>query len=232
MNRTKKGPNSGRLYTTFELLREHEACTNRYRYLARKLGGVRAYGADTPIPLLKILEVSGLDDAEWALSAVPEEQQALRDRIARHIACDYAERVLPIFEEAVPGDSCPRDTIAVSRRFADGKASSEELAAAARAAYAWAAHVAGRYATARAAAARATTLASAAAAVLCAADAACAAAAWAAAATTADDGVGAVQAAAHAALTLAAVGARFAGRRDERSKQRDIFAGRLKEEWT
>ena len=214
---------TAQLYTTFELLREHEACKRRYRYLARKLGGVLAYGRTTPIPLLKILEVNGLDDAEWALRAVPEEQQALRDRIARHIACDYAERVLPIFEEAVPGDSLPRDTIAVSRRFADGKASSEELAARKRYAdtavwydYAgWHDYAALPDAAATAATAWPDT------------------AAWyAAAATAATAWPDTAAWYAFDAAQHAAYAARHAGRRDERPKQRDIFTARLKEEWT
>ncbi len=52
------------------------------------------------------------------------------DRTARLFAADCAERVLPIFEAAYPGDDRPRRTIEVARMFADGIATREELAAA------------------------------------------------------------------------------------------------------
>ncbi|MDE1946260.1 MAG: hypothetical protein KGH93_03660, partial [Patescibacteria group bacterium] len=52
------------------------------------------------------------------------------ERTARLCAVDCAERVLPIFEAAHPGDSRPREAIAVARRCADGLATVEELDAA------------------------------------------------------------------------------------------------------
>jgi len=51
-------------------------------------------------------------------------------RIARLFACDCAERVLPIFEKEYPDDKRPREAIEVSRRYANGKATEKELAAA------------------------------------------------------------------------------------------------------
>lgn len=53
--------------TTFRELREAEACPSRYRHLAKKLGGVRKHGLDTPVPVLEILRLNGLDDAMWAV---------------------------------------------------------------------------------------------------------------------------------------------------------------------
>ena len=52
------------------------------------------------------------------------------DRIARLFACDCAERVLPIYEKDYPKDKRPRQAIEVARRYAEGKASDSELAAA------------------------------------------------------------------------------------------------------
>jgi hypothetical protein len=49
------------------------------------------------------------------------------ERTARLFAADCAERVLPIFEEAVPGDGRPRKAIKAARAYANG-----EIAAAAR----------------------------------------------------------------------------------------------------
>ena len=124
------------LTTTLAGLKAAGACTDRYRHLAKALGGVRVWGADTPIPLPTILDTNGLEDALWALGAVPEHERPLRARLERLFACDCAERVLPIFERSRPGDVRPREAIAVARRYAVG-AASEAARAAARAA-AWA----------------------------------------------------------------------------------------------
>ena len=118
------------LTTTFALIREHGACTEGYAKLARALGGVRAYGQNTPIPIARIIDTNNLSDALWSLRAVPPDQAADRDRIARLFACDCAERVLPLYEAKHPDDPRPRNAIAVARRYAMGEATSMELAAA------------------------------------------------------------------------------------------------------
>ena len=126
------------LTTTYQLLRSQDACDDRYGYLKEEL---RKRGHKGAIPLALILEVNGLDDALWALCAVPMRQKKERDRLARLVACDYAERALPAYEAEYPGDSRPRDTISCARSFANGEATGAELAAsrtAASAAY-WAA---------------------------------------------------------------------------------------------
>lgn len=56
--------------------------------------------------------------------------EAWNERAARLLACFCAEDVLPIWERSYPGDARPRETIAVARRFANGQATAEELAAA------------------------------------------------------------------------------------------------------
>ena len=62
--------------------------------------------------------------------------EAWNERTARRFACDCAERVLPIFERARPGDNRPRAAIETARRFANGAAAREELSAAWAAAWA------------------------------------------------------------------------------------------------
>lgn len=120
------------LYTTFRLLREHGACTDRYRHLAKELGGVKRYGFDTPISIERILDTNGLDDALWALQAAIEPA----DRFNRLLACDYAEHVLYIYESQHPDDKRLRQVIEVSRRYVMGLATEEELATARDAAWA------------------------------------------------------------------------------------------------
>jgi hypothetical protein len=52
------------------------------------------------------------------------------EAVNRLLACDCAERVLPIYEAAHPGDLRPRLAIEVARRYARGEATAEELEAA------------------------------------------------------------------------------------------------------
>ena len=119
------------IHTTFRKLHEAGACTERYRFLAKALGGIKTYGKDTPITLLQILDINGLDDALWALRACDD-----AEKFSRLLACDYAEHVLHIFEAKYPDDYRPRKAIEVARRYARGEATDAELTAAETAAWA------------------------------------------------------------------------------------------------
>ena len=111
--------------TSFRLLHDAGACKERYRFLAKALGGIKAYGVNTPITLLQILNINGFDDALWALRACDD-----AETFSRLLACDYAEHVLHIFEAKYPDDDKPRKAIEVSRRYARGEATDAELSAA------------------------------------------------------------------------------------------------------
>lgn len=52
------------------------------------------------------------------------------EKSARLFAVECGMRVLPIFERRHPGDKRPRKALRVARRYANGKATSDELAAA------------------------------------------------------------------------------------------------------
>ena len=119
------------LHTTFRKAKGAGACIESYKHMKEALGGTKNYGLDTPIPLDKVLEVCGLENALWALRIVIEPA----DRELRLFACDCAERVLPIFEKQHPDDKRPRETIETSRRFALGGATQQELEAARDAAW-------------------------------------------------------------------------------------------------
>ena len=56
--------------------------------------------------------------------------ESWNERNLRLLACKFARKVLPIFEKARPNDRRPRECIEVAERFANGKATAEELAAA------------------------------------------------------------------------------------------------------
>ena len=121
------------LRTTLRLLKKHNACVEGYKKLRRSLP--KGWDPDAPIDLMTILKSNGVADALLALRAVVPEEETARDRIARLMAADFAEHVLPIYERAYPGDERPRNAIAATRAFARGKITAEELAAkAARAA--------------------------------------------------------------------------------------------------
>ena len=110
------------LTTTFQRLRSAGACTERYKFLRAALKGVK----DTePINLLTILRTNGLDDALWALSATSENC----DKVARLIAADFAEELLPIWRK-YSQDKRPELAIKAARDFAHGRISVEELDAA------------------------------------------------------------------------------------------------------
>ena len=84
---------------------------------------------DDPIDLKDILEQLGVSDAIWSLRSIEG-----KDKEIRLFACDCAESVLHIFEEQYPNDNRPRNAIEVSRKFANGEATIEELDAAREAA--------------------------------------------------------------------------------------------------
>jgi hypothetical protein len=138
-----------RLTTTLNRLRDAGACRERYAHLVRALGGT-AFDHDAPINLLAILEHNGTEDCLWALCATAENC----DTVARLMAADFAEAVLPIFERERPNDRRPRVAIETARRFARAEVECEELAAARTAAWAaaGAAARAAAWAAARAAA--------------------------------------------------------------------------------
>lgn len=49
------------------------------------------------------------------------------EKILRELACDFAEAVLPIYEQKFPKDMRPRNAVEVARRWIEGKATDDEL---------------------------------------------------------------------------------------------------------
>jgi len=79
--------------------------------------------------MIEILDSNGLDDALWALRAVPDEQADERDRLARLFACWCARQVWHQLT-----DERSRTAIEVAERYAVGEATHDDLKAAARSA--------------------------------------------------------------------------------------------------
>ena len=116
--------------TTLNAIRAHSPCEDGWADLLKHLGKTKA--DDEPLKFSTILESNGIEDALWCLRALPEEHH---DKI-RHLAADYAERVLYLYEVKCPEDKRPREAIQAARDFADGKITIKELAAARAAAWA------------------------------------------------------------------------------------------------
>jgi hypothetical protein len=79
---------------------------------------------------LTVIDMLRLDipaqDRLWAVLR----EDCVDDRTLRLFACDCAERVLPLYEAEYPDDDRPRKAIETARRYADGQATEDELAAA------------------------------------------------------------------------------------------------------
>ena len=106
------------LTTTFKLLRKHSACKDRYTVLRNALNR----GDNDPITLVEILDSNGLEDALWALPAVPNEQTAERDKLARMFACWCVRQVWHLLT-----DERSRHAVEVAERYVAGKASYYEV---------------------------------------------------------------------------------------------------------
>ena len=107
------------LTTTFNLLRKHDACKDRYTVLRKALKGRKD---NEPITLVEILDSNGLSDTLWALCAVPAEQAAERDRQARLFACACVRQVWHLLT-----DERSRTAVEVAERYAEGAATLDEL---------------------------------------------------------------------------------------------------------
>ncbi|HET9109059.1 MAG TPA: hypothetical protein VFN79_17925 [Steroidobacteraceae bacterium] len=104
--------------TTLNAIRAHNPCSDGWRKLLAHLGKIEA--DDAPLSLLTILDSNGIDDALWALRAVEG-----YDREKRLYAVWCARQV-----EHLLTDERSRDALDVAERFARGRATREELAAA------------------------------------------------------------------------------------------------------
>jgi hypothetical protein len=107
-----------KLFTTLNKIREQHPCSEGWTKLLCHLGKTKA--DDEPLPLLTVLESNGLDDALWCLRAV-----------------DYFDREIRLFAIACARDvqhlmRDERSVVAldVAERYADGKATNDELRAA------------------------------------------------------------------------------------------------------
>jgi hypothetical protein len=104
--------------TTLNKIKQHDPCEDGWKKLLTFLNKTEA--DDEDLLLQTILESNGLNDALWALRAVEG-----HDKEIRLMACDFAESVVHL-----ANDKRSVNAIKVSRDYANGLATEEELAAA------------------------------------------------------------------------------------------------------
>ena len=104
--------------TTLTKIKQHTPCTEGWAMLLLFLN--KTEEDDDELLIKTILESNGVKDAIWALRAVEG-----YDREIRLMACDFAESVVHLAND----ERCNK-AIDVSRRYANGKATQKELAAA------------------------------------------------------------------------------------------------------
>ena len=110
--------------TTLNEIRAKSPCSSGWKKILAHLGKTKA--DDEPVSIITILDNNGLDDALWCLQAVKG-----RDREIRLYGVWCARQVQHLMTD-------PRSIAALdmSERFANGEATSDELAAAGAAAWA------------------------------------------------------------------------------------------------
>jgi len=106
------------MQTTLNEIRKHSPCEDGWRKLLAHLGKTQA--DDEPLSIATVVDSNGLDDAVWCLRAVSG-----HDREIRLFAVWCARQVQHLMKD-------PRSIaiLDVFERFANGKASDRELAAA------------------------------------------------------------------------------------------------------
>jgi len=104
--------------TTLKKIKQHTPCDEGWSKLLKFLN--KTEPDNEPLQIRTILESNGLEDAIWALRAVEGHEKAIR-----LMACDFAESVVNL-----ANDERSVTAISVSRRYANGEATFEELTAA------------------------------------------------------------------------------------------------------
>jgi hypothetical protein len=124
-------------------LTQSDLCTSRVLHVSDEANGLT--WANVELYEVEVDEsrgiVRGNDKVGVRRARLTKRIEGWNERTARLFAADCAEHVLPLFEAKYPKDKRPREAIEVARRFANGEATREELAAARDAARdaAWAA---------------------------------------------------------------------------------------------
>jgi hypothetical protein len=110
------------MQTTLNKIESHTPCSTGWETLLKFLNKTTA--DDEALQLSTILESNGIQDAIWALRAVDGHEKEIR-----LMMCDFADTVRHLIT-----DERSTNAVDVARKYANGKASKEELREASRAA--------------------------------------------------------------------------------------------------
>ena len=116
------------IFITLDMIKKHSPCESGWKKLLAHLGKTKADAVK--FPLKTVLDSNGLDDALWCLRCLPKKY----DKQIRLLACDFAGRVLYLYEKEYPDDKRPRMAIEAARKYANKQISKKELEAAGAAA--------------------------------------------------------------------------------------------------
>ena len=108
--------------TTKELI-ELDACESMIDVFKKVHG-------DNVVKFSEAFKSNGWDDIWWLIMRIESQLSKGQLRDLRLLGCDWAESCLSKFESQFPDDDRPRNAIEVSRRYANGRATIEELDAA------------------------------------------------------------------------------------------------------
>ena len=100
---------------TLKAIRAHTPCAPSWKKLLVSLNKTKA--DDTEVGLEYILDLLGLDDALWALRALPESDDAVR-----LLVCDLVAPAMKYSD-----DPRPAEAVRIAREYASGNASLGEL---------------------------------------------------------------------------------------------------------
>jgi hypothetical protein len=117
------------LYTTLRLLHQREGCLAYSAQFARL---VELCPLSYSISLVQVRQATDIEFALWSMRATTAPKEA--ERTARLLACDYAERVLPVWTRVREEDPRLAQAIETARKFVRGEATSDDLESAKHAA--------------------------------------------------------------------------------------------------
>lgn len=109
--------------TTFRKLIRARIHEESYKSVIRALGGVDAYGLDTPVTALQILEYNDFEAALGVLEVACDDPS----KTLLSFRADCEEHVLHIFEAKYPNDKRPRRAVEATRKFVQDEIGINEL---------------------------------------------------------------------------------------------------------
>jgi hypothetical protein len=117
------------IHSSLRLAMVAASCTEGVQRTSVNLHHLHRGDPEVLFSLSDVLECSGLDDAVWALRAVPTNESSEAEWVGRTFAADCVERALEGLPASGPVRGLVVDAVRVGRRLAERRVGSAELAA-------------------------------------------------------------------------------------------------------